>query len=89
MKTTLIRLDLIAAVTAMITLTGCASVTPDLDSRFGTSFNNLKTQQILDPNASNNINTPMLDGAVAVEVAVRYKNSYKTPPATQGSQLGK
>lgn len=78
MKPNLIRLHLAIAVgTAMITLTGCVSSTPNIDSKLGASINALKAQQIIDPNASNNTNTATLDAAAALEVIGRYKESYK------------
>lgn len=79
MKTNLNLLHVTAAGAALLALTGCTSLTPNLDRQFGNSVNVLKAQQTIDPNASGNTKAVSMDGHAAREVVDRYYKSYKAP----------
>lgn len=72
----------VAAVGAVVQLTGCASsTTPVLDSRFGDAVRAAREAQTLNPTASANRNPVLgIDGKAAVNSLERYQDSFKTPP---------
>ena len=62
-------------------LTGCASVTPAFDSRFGDAVREARRLQIRDPLAGQWPDEAAgLDGAAARETLRRYQDSFKEPP---------
>ena len=70
----------------ILALTGCASTTPQLDSKFGDAVNAAKAQQIINPEASQNTNPVLgLGGNAASAVIELYHASFKTPPTTNVS----
>ncbi|MFC5475290.1 hypothetical protein [Paraherbaspirillum soli] len=75
----LIPWHVIVAATSLLTLAGCVSLTPNLDSQFGNSVNLLKAEQTIAPNASANTAAVRMDGQAAREVVDRYYKSYKAP----------
>lgn len=80
MKPMLIRFNLLSTAVVISLLSACTPVAPYIDSTFGNSISTLKTMQTIDPNAAENTKTATLEGGIAVEVAGRYKESYKKPP---------
>ena len=77
-----IRYPLLAAL-IVITLGGCRSSAPNLDSRLGYAVNTAKAQQTINPDASRNPDPVAgLDGASAKESIDRYTNTFKEPPPT-------
>jgi|KBSMisStaDraftv2_1062788.scaffolds.fasta_scaffold3990801_1 type IV pilus biogenesis protein CpaD/CtpE len=68
---------------AALTLEGCASKTPYLDSRFGNAVNAAKAQQTINPRASLNPDPVSgIDGTAATESIGRYNDSFRAPPPT-------
>ncbi len=68
---------------AVLSIVGCASNTPNLDAHFGEAVLAARAQQTLNPSAS--LNTDVvngLDGRAAREAMGRYGDSFKTPPPT-------
>lgn len=78
MKT--IRLTSCASMLAILALAGCASTTPQLDSKFSHSVNAAKSQQTINPDAGKSGNADGIDGGAAKESVDRYRDSYKSPP---------
>jgi len=71
-----------ACTTTCNTFDSCLATSPRLDARFGDSVNIAKAQQTLNPDASKNRNAVAgIDGKAAQEAMVRYRESFKTPPA--------
>ena len=61
-------------------LSGCTSVTPNLDGQFGQSVSLIKAQQTLNPSASRNTNPVNgLDGVAAKSGYDAYQKSYAAP----------
>jgi hypothetical protein len=63
---------------------GCAAtVSPELDARFGDAVRAVREQQILNPGAAVS-QDPVLgvEGAAAVSTQERYQDSFKSPPKT-------
>lgn len=72
---------LLAGLGICATFTGCASSTPNLDSKFGDALNTIKAQQTLNPDAPlNQKATTGLDGKAADIVIDKYHKSYESPP---------
>lgn len=72
-----------AVVALAAQVTGCASTTPELDSKFGDAVRSARERQTLNPQASAN-QDPVLgvDGKAAVNAQDRYQDSFKSPPKT-------
>ena len=70
------------ALAAIVTLCGCATnTTPDTDARFGQSFNLIKAQQTLNPEASRNTDPVAgIDGKAAKGAYDNYRDSFRKPP---------
>ena len=70
------------ALAAIVTLCGCAvSTTPETDARFGQSFNLIKAQQTLNPDASLNTDPVAgIDGKAAKGAYDNYRDSFRKPP---------
>ncbi|PIF73614.1 hypothetical protein CLU95_0710 [Variovorax sp. 54] len=66
---------------ACLLATGCSSVTPNYDARFGDAVRDAKKKMTLNPNAGKN-GDPVtgMDGRASREAMVQYQESYKTPP---------
>jgi hypothetical protein len=78
-----IPFHLTLAIAASLTLTGCASTTPNLDARFGEAVMQARAAQTINPDASNNPDPVSgLDGRAARSAMERYHESFKTPPST-------
>ena len=71
------------ALAAIVPLCGCATnTTPDTDARFGQSFNLIKAQQTLNPDASLNADPVAgIDGKAAKGAYDNYRDSFRQPPA--------
>ena len=66
-----------------MTISGCATTTPHLDSRFGHAVNAAKAQQTINPDASRNTDPVAgLDGTPAKDSIDRYQHTFKEPPPT-------
>ena len=77
------------ALAAIVTLYGCAvSTTPETDARFGQSFNLIKAQQTLNPDASRNTDPVAgIDGKAAKGAYDNYRDSFRKPPAEAANVL--
>ena len=65
----------------LVLLTGCASVTPNYDARFGDAVREAKLKMIINPNAGKNPDQVLgMDGKAARETIIFYQNTYKEPP---------
>ena len=66
----------------LVLLTGCVSVTPNYDARFGDAVREAKLKMIINPNAGQNLDQVVgMDGKAARETIIFYQNTYKEPPA--------
>ena len=64
-------------------LTGCASTTPYLDSRFGEAVKAARAQQTVNPDASLNTDPVAgVDARSAKSAMDQYRKSFETPPST-------
>jgi hypothetical protein len=79
MKIALTILKAIATGASLLSIAGCAPLTPNLDSRFGDSVRVIRAQQTMAPDASSNSGIATLDGRAAHEVIGRYNKSYSAP----------
>lgn len=62
-------------------VSGCSSVTPHYDARFGDAVREAKKKMIIDPDAGKNPDPVIgLDGKAARETIILYQGTYKTPP---------
>jgi uncharacterized protein YceK len=62
-------------------LSGCASVTPNYDAKFGEAVRAAQLKQTINPDAGN---TPQdmagIDGKAAQETMLLYKSTFQAPP---------
>lgn len=73
--------QLFAGLMAAVLVSGCASVTPVLDARFGDAVRQARVSQTLNPAASANRDPVLgLDGASGAAAQERYRESFRTPP---------
>lgn len=74
----------------LVAMSGCTSLTPNLDAQFGQSVSLIKAQQTLNPAAARNINPVSgLDGVAAKSGYDAYQKSYKTPePPSNAFSIG-
>ena len=62
-------------------LTGCASVTPYYDARFGDAVREAKAQTTINPAAGTNPDPVAgLDGKAARDAMILYQGTFKAPP---------
>ena len=62
-------------------LTGCASVTPHYDARFGSAVREAKLKMTINPDAGKNPDQVLgMDGKSSRETMILYQNTYKEPP---------
>ncbi len=64
-------------------LTGCAPTTPHWDQHFGEAQRMMMAQQVLDHDAGLKDLPTTMDGNASRESVVRYRGSFKEPPAPQ------
>ena len=65
----------------LVLLAGCASVTPQYDTRFGNSVREAKLKMTINPDAGKNPDQVLgMDGKSARETIIFYQNTYKEPP---------
>ena len=65
----------------LVLLAGCASVTPQYDTRFGNSVREAKLKMTINPEAGKNPDQVLgMDGKSARESIIFYQNTYKEPP---------
>ncbi len=77
----IMQMHVLAGAVALAALSGCASTTPQLDSKFGQAVNAAKAQQTIDPDAARKADPGTgIDGAAAKEAVDRYRESFKSPP---------
>jgi hypothetical protein len=65
---------------APLLLAACASSTPYYDARFGDAVRDARLRMTLNPGAASADPVSGMDGVAAREAAVRYQDSFKTPP---------
>jgi hypothetical protein len=64
-------------------VTGCASVSPNYDAKFGDTVRAAQLAQTLHPGAGANPDAALgLDGGAAAHGLERYQDSFKAPPKT-------
>jgi type IV pilus biogenesis protein CpaD/CtpE len=81
----------LAGVAALaVSLTGCATGSPEYDARFGEAVRTLNVQQRIDPKAAErHADTPMTaDGRHVREAVDRVVESFRAPPAPTIVNLG-
>ena len=64
-------------------LAGCAPTSPHWDAHFGEAQRMMMAQQVLNPDAGMQDVPNSLDGGAARESVIRYRNTFKEPPAPQ------
>ncbi len=71
-----------SAIALLLTLlTGCASVTPNYDAKFGDAVREAKQKMIINPDAGRNPDQVLgMDGKSARETIILYQGTYKSPP---------
>ena len=81
---------LTSLIAILISVTGCASRTPYLDSHFGEAVNMLKAQQVLNPQASNNPDPVKgMDARAAKSAYDAYQKSFSAPePQSSAFTIG-
>lgn len=63
-------------------LTGCKSVTPNYDARFGDAVREAKQKMTVNPDAGKTRNAFVgMDGKAARESVILYQDTYRAPPA--------
>lgn len=72
------------AIALLLTLlTGCASVTPNYDAKFGDAVREAKLKMIINPDAGRNPDQVLgMDGKSAREAMILYQGTFKAPPPT-------
>ena len=70
------------AIALLLTLlTGCASVTPNYDAKFGDALREAKQKMIINPDAGRNPDQVLgMDGKSARETIILYQDTHKAPP---------
>lgn len=70
------------AIALLLTLlTGCASVTPNYDARFGNAVREAKLKMTINPAAGKNPDQAIgMDGKSAREGVILYQGTFKSPP---------
>lgn len=66
-----------------IALSGCVQTTPQWDQHFGEAQRMMMAQQVLNPDAGMKDVPEAMDGAASRETVVRYRSTFKEPPAPQ------
>ena len=67
--------------TGLASLTGCASVTPNYDAKFGNAVREAKLRMTINPDAGKNPDQVRgMDGKAAAETIILYQGTYKAPP---------
>lgn len=66
-------------------LTGCAPTTPNWDQHFGEAQRMMMAQQVLNPDAGMKSLPDSMDGGASRESVVRYRSTFKEPPAPQNA----
>jgi len=62
-------------------LTGCASVTPNYDARFGDAAREARLNMTINPEAGKNTDQAIgMDGISAREAVILYQGTFKAPP---------
>lgn len=71
-----------SAIALLLTLlTGCASVTPNYDTKFGDAVREAKQKMIINPDAGRNPDQVLgMDGKSARETIILYQGTYRAPP---------
>ena len=65
----------------LVLLTGCASVTPNYDARFGYAVREARLNMTINPDAGKNTDQASgMDGKSAREAVVLYQGTFKAPP---------
>ena len=70
------------AIALLLTLlTGCASVTPNYDARFGDAVREARLNMTIHPDAGKNPDQAIgMDAKSAREAVILYQGTFKTPP---------
>jgi hypothetical protein len=67
----------------LLLLGGCASTTPNYDSRFGDAVRQAKMNMTINPDAGKNPDQALgMDGKAARETVILYQGTFKEPPPT-------
>ena len=77
----MIKLATALILTSLASLTGCASVTPNYDAKFGNAVREAKLRMTINRNAGQNPDQVNgMDGKAAAEAITLYQGTYKSPP---------
>ena len=71
----------IAIALLIVLMAGCATVTPNYDTKFGDSVREAKLKMTLNPSAGRNPDPVAgMDGKAARETIILYQETFKAPP---------
>lgn len=74
-------LSLVSLLSLAALLSGCGSVTPNYDTRFGDAVRQARYDMTLRPDAGQNPDPVLgMDGVSAREAMTRYQGTFKAPP---------
>lgn len=71
------------AVISSAALSGCVQTTPEWDSHFGEAQRMMMAQQVINPDAGMKEMPDSMDGGASRETVIRYRSTFKEPPAPQ------
>lgn len=72
---------LLTGLAGLTSLTGCASVTPNYDAKFGQAVREAKLRMTINPDAGKNPDQALgMDGKSAKEAMTLYQGTFKAPP---------
>lgn len=78
---TITPVNITSLLLAIAVLTGCAPITPRLDTRFGDAVGIARAQQTINPEASLNTDPVKgIDGQAGDAAFDNYRNSFRNPP---------
>lgn len=66
-----------------VAIAGCVQTSPDWDQHFGEAQRMTMAQQVINPDAGMKDMPQTVDGSASRESIVRYRQTFKEPPAPQ------
>ena len=79
----------LSAIGSIAILTACVSTTPNFDATFGDATREALRQQIINPQAGNNIDPVAgIDGRAARDAMDNYHESFATPEKSKALSIG-
>jgi len=64
----------------LVLMAGCATVTPNYDTKFGDSVRQANLKMTINPGAGRNSEVAGMDGIAARNSIILYQDTFKTPP---------